>query len=102
MIDVRFSMPHMAYLVYRYDVLSDNTRRYWDASGGAKVPDKNNIPFWMMLDPDDARELVAKLVEADVKPPTHSFVEGELIATKKHLEDMRQLALLIPPKKEED
>jgi hypothetical protein len=101
MIDVRFSMPHMAYLIYRYEVLQDNTRRYWNVDGSVNTPEGTTPPYWMMLDPDDARDLVAKLIEADVKPPKQSYVEGELAATKKHLEDMRQLALLIPPKKEE-
>lgn len=36
------------------------------------------------------------LHQENIKPTTQSFIEGELIATKKHLEDMRKLMRIKP------
>jgi hypothetical protein len=103
MIQVEYSSNHLAYLVYRYDINGLNERYFWDADGSPmKVEEGIEAPYWLMLDPSDAQELVDKLSKADIRPPEHNYIEGELKATKLHLEDMRQLALITPPKEPEE
>lgn len=44
-----------------------------------------------ILTPDMLSGLMAELTRKGIKPPAHSFVEGKLEATERHLEDMRAL-----------
>lgn len=98
MIRVAWEAQYMSYLVWNYDE-RDGQRIYQDAYGNSKKVKVGEVaPFWLMLDPDEARELANKLYNAGVQPSQSQFMEGELRATKLHLEDMRQMALLIPAK----
>jgi hypothetical protein len=98
MIRVAWEAKYMAYLVWNYDE-RDGQRIYQDAYGNShKVKVGSEAPFWLMLDPDEARDLANKLFNAGVQPNQALYNEGELRATKKHLEDMRSIAMLNPPK----
>jgi hypothetical protein len=48
-------------------------------------------PPSMRLDPDDAQRLFEALWQAGLRPSKVESAEGELAATKFHLEDMRKL-----------
>lgn len=47
----------------------------------------------MLWDEEELKELTTQLHNSGFKPEDASYVEGELTATKKHLEDMRTLVL---------
>lgn len=97
MIYVKWDSSYMAYLVWNYEE-RDGIRFYQDANGDSKkVKPNEEAPFWLMLAPDEATNLADQLHVAGVRPNRTSFMEGELAATKKHLEDMRQIAMLTPP-----
>jgi hypothetical protein len=50
----------------------------------------------MLWDYSDLEELVTEVQKLGIKPKDASYTEGLLVATQKHLEDMRLLT--IPPK----
>ena len=56
---------------------------------------KDHIKPILVISPEIAKELVTEFTRQGVKPLESSFVEGRLIATEKHLEDMRNLVFKI-------
>ncbi len=58
--------------------------------GGGEVP-----PTFSFPSPRFGEDLAKGLQEARVQPPAASFVEGELVGTKKHLDDLRSLLGLV-------
>lgn len=59
-------------------------------------PGKRSVHF-MELQNEWLGPLVKALTDAGVRPPEQSFTEGKLVATEKHLEDMRRLVFEAPP-----
>ena len=51
-------------------------------------------PTMKSLSSEFAGALAGALQEKGIKPPEASFVEGKLVATEKHLEDLRSLLSL--------
>ena len=48
------------------------------------------VPPTMYLD-DSMMRALTDSIHSEFKPPEGKFTEGELVATKKHLQDMRQI-----------
>lgn len=89
--------------VYRYDNLGNGESSYWTHDGRRKtVKPGETGPWWLVLNYDDADALLSALSDAltDSALPPAAYLQGELKATKLHLDDMRKLALLEPAKEE--
>lgn len=79
-IRVRGAMPHEEYLTNEgWKIREPNTQATFDET--------------MMWDDEDLSELVTAVTAQGIKPKEASYIEGELKATKAHLEDMRTLVL---------
>lgn len=69
-------------------------KEYTESGSFEKPAALVNISMGTMIDfPDILSQLQQELHELGVKAPEKSYIEGKLVATEKHLEDMRKMVL---------
>lgn len=90
MIDVHYSVDHIAWCIYKYEK-DFNGKRYYRDSKGNTVEVKKGERVEPMCIIEDMDELLEAISKAGLKPKSDWKLEGVLEATKDHLEDMRTL-----------
>jgi len=79
--------PDNKTILYRMDGQTDTATESTHEYG-------SHLPATLTIETDLLPLLMEALTKKGVKPPAHSFVEGKLDATERHLQDMRKMLKL--------
>jgi hypothetical protein len=100
MIRVQYSIPHLSYLIFKYERVGAGQLSFWTHDGKVETVKDGQVkdpPYWIRLeDNEEIDDIVKGLIKAGLElnlAGDDSYQQGKIEAMTEHLADMRRLVM---------